>query len=162
VQNTAGEWTHKPPERDVTIAPPAMVSVTSTNPKYINYFPSPGPNDPVASHTITWNVNGADHVNITRCVGNHAHCTRVATEQPTSSYEVTNAEIAAALAPSKQGELTYKIQPCMNQTDRRFGSFFGFRGRRSNRSKSSGSTASRSQGSDDARPPCQGMRAFWG
>ena len=132
-KDAAGVWRYRTISSP-SLSPPANVTITSTNPKTINYFRSPNINSPLPNHTITWNKNGASVVKMRRCLPGGS-CVNlpdttgtsyvvtgsdaVAPDTDNSSLATVNSDgsFSGALAPSGQGEVRYELQACTTRPD---------------------------------------------
>lgn len=124
VKDAAGAWKYRSASVDVPAIP--SVSITSTNPKTINYFRSPSINSPLPTHQLTWNLNGADRVKMRVCAG--LLCgTLPDVVAPTASFAVTQAHLTntslisagggqtrSVLGPAGQDFFRYELTPCEN------------------------------------------------
>jgi hypothetical protein len=121
-QESSGVWRYKSVSTPM-VSPPTPVTITSTNPKVINYFRSPNVNSPLPDHTITWNKNGASVVKMRRCAGDS--CVNLPDATGTSyvgrgnDLASVNADgsFSGLLAPSGQGEVLYELTACTTRPD---------------------------------------------
>lgn len=108
----AGNATHV--RAEVYVPPPSMPSPAEDQ---LSVDPFA---DPIPAQTITWNPNGADYVKVYACQPNTESlgCTSISNvSAPNNSYTITATELSAALGSSMQGDIVYRLQPCMTSAD---------------------------------------------